>query len=185
METGGPVPSEWKEFISEVLIGSTDLSKRINEVALSITEHYKDLNPILIVVLKGAVMFASDLSRALPFRHELEFIRAKSYEGTQTTGTVKIIGLEHVTLTERHVIVIEDIVDTGLTLRRVCKCLEGAGAASVKCCSLLVKETAQRHEGIPIVDYVAFRVPDKFVIGYGLDYDQAFRHIPFVGVYRQ
>lgn len=185
MESGCPVPTEWEESVSEVLIGTSDIAKRINELAAILSMGYTKLNPILIVVLKGSFIFASDLSRALPFPHELEFIRASSYQGTNTTGNVRIQGLEKAKLKDRHLIVIEDIVDTGLTLRCIYRNLKDAGAASIKCCTLLEKETTRRQEFVPEVDFVAFRIPDKFVVGYGLDFDQRLRHLSFVGVYRQ
>lgn len=185
METGCTVPSQWQDDVSEVLIGSLDIAKRIKELAALLKADYETRNPILMVVLKGSVMFASDLSRALPFAHELDFIRAKSYEGVSTTGMVDIEGLNVNKLKDRHVIVIEDIIDTGLTLSYLYESLKSAGAVSIKCCALLEKETTRRHPNAPTADYMAFRIPDKFVIGYGLDYDQRFRHLPFVGVFRQ
>lgn len=179
------MPPQWNDVVSEVLIGSTDISRRVKELAISLADHYRVLNPILMVVLKGSFMFASDLSRAIPFPHELEFIRAKSYEGTDTTGKVQIQGLEQVCLTGRHVIIIEDIVDTGLTLSHIYKLLQGEGTASIKCCTLLEKETNRRYPEIPKIDYIAFHIPDKFVVGYGLDFNQRLRHLPFVGVFQQ
>ena len=185
MERGGAVPSAWSEDVSEILIGSSNISKRITELGHQLSMEYAGKNPILVVVLKGSFMFASDLSRAMHIPHTLEFIRAQSYRGTESTGQVSIQGLEKVDLQQRHVIVVEDIVDTGLTLKSLYTSFEGAGAASVKCCSFLEKETTRRKPDVPIIDYIAFRIPDKFVIGYGLDFDQKFRHLPFVGVYKQ
>lgn len=185
MQTGDPVPSIWADDVSEVLIGSADIALRISQVAQALAHHYCSLNPLLLVVLKGSVMFAADLSRALPIPHELEFIRAKSYDGTQSTGTIHIQGLESLALSGRHVIVIEDIIDTGLTLRQLYNSLNKVGAASIKTCCLLEKDTARRGKDAPVVDHVLFRIPDKYVVGYGLDCDQRLRHLSFVGVYRQ
>lgn len=179
------VPHEWQHIVSQVLITPSEIRKRISELAVQLSTVYSKQNPILIIVLKGSFLFASDLSRALPFEHEVEFIKAKSYKGTDSTGIVKISGLESANLTNRHVLVIEDIVDTGLTLHHVYDRLTEAGAASVKCCTLLEKDTVRRHKDSPKPDYVAFYIPDKFVLGYGLDLDQRFRHLPFVGVYKQ
>lgn len=185
METGGPVPPQWQDIMSDVLVGSTHISARNAELAATLASDYAGLNPVLIVVLKGAFMFATDLSRALSIPHELEFIRASSYSGTGSTGTVVIHGLEHAKLAGRHVLVVEDIVDTGLTLSHIYARLKDAGAKSVKCIALLEKDTALRLKEVPSVDYIAFRIPDKFVVGYGLDFDQRWRHIPFVGVYKK
>ena len=179
------MPPQWASEIGAILIGSAEISKRVAELGTSLGREYNSLNPILVVVLKGSCMFAADLSRAIPIPHELEFIRAKSYEGTGSTGEVHIQGLDAVDLKGRHVLIIEDIVDTGLTLMRLYEKFEGLGAASVKCCSFLEKATTRRKENVPVIDYVAFRIPDKFVVGYGLDLDQRFRHLPFLGVYKQ
>lgn len=185
MDTVSEVPPVWADDISEVLIGAKDIAKRVEELGTTIAKHYAGLNPVLVIVLKGSYMFASDLSRAMPIPHELEFIRARSYEGTESSGKVNVQGMDVVDLKGKHVIIIEDIVDTGLTLTRLYECFEGAGAASVKVCSLLEKETSRRRESVPNIDYIAFHIPDKFVIGYGLDFDQRFRHLPFVGVFKQ
>lgn len=185
MESGAPVPAQWDTVVSEVLIGTRPLSERIAQLGAEISADYDGLNPLLIVVLKGSYMFASDLSRGISIEHELEFIRARSYVGTESSGRVTIQGLDDVSLKGRHLIVIEDIVDTGLTLTNLYKSFEGAGATSIKTCSLLEKETTRRSSSVPRIDYVAFKIPDKFVIGYGLDVDQRFRHLPFVGVFRQ
>lgn len=185
MESGGPVPQEWKSSVSEVLIGSRELSARIIQLGAEIASHYSSLNPVLIIVLKGSYMFASDLSRSISIPHELEFIRARSYLGTESSGRVTVQGLESVSLKGRHLVIIEDIVDTGLTLTELYKSFEGAGAASIRTCALLEKETVRRKESVPEIDYVAFKIPDKFVVGFGLDIDQRFRHLPFVGVYKQ
>lgn len=185
MQTGDPVPEQWVKSISEILFGRNDIYERITTLGQEMVTEYAMLNPVLIVVLKGSFMFAADLSRALPFPHEVEFIRARSYSGTESTGTVNIQGLEQVDLAGRHVIIIEDIVDTGRTLIELYKAFQGMGAKSVKTCSFLEKETTRRQEDVPKVDYIAFKIPDKFVIGYGLDLNQQFRHLPFVGVFKQ
>lgn len=185
MQSGGEVPMEWRYTVSEVLIGSNNIAKRISELSAQLYLHYSTLNPLLIVVLKGSFMFAADLSRSLTFPHQLEFITAKSYSGTESTGTVQIQGLENAQLSDRHVIIVEDIVDTGLTLSRLYDTFAGAGAASIKCCSFLEKVTVRRKDSVPIIDYIAFRIPDKFVVGYGLDCDQKLRHLPFVGVFKK
>lgn len=184
METGGLVPNVWDDAVSEVLIGTADISKRVSQLGDDLSAKYEGLNPLLIVVLKGSYMFASDLSRSMIITHELEFIRARSYNGTESSGRVRISGLENTSLAGRHVIIIEDIVDTGLTLCRLYEHFEGAGAATIRTCSFLEKETVRRKPNVPKIDFIAFRIPDKFVIGYGLDFDQRYRHLPFIGVYK-
>lgn len=184
MEPGASVPTEWSHDVSEVLLSCTEISRRVCELGETISSDYASLNPLLIVVLKGSVFFATDLSRAINIPHELEFVKAKSYEGTKSTGRVHITGLESTTLRDRHLIIIEDIVDTGLTLKRLVSQLYEAGPASVKCCTFLLKNTHRRMDDTPVPDYIAFKIPDKFVIGYGLDFDQRFRHLPFVGIYK-
>jgi hypoxanthine phosphoribosyltransferase len=182
METGGKVPEPWAAQVGEVLLGSTAIARRVADLGEQITHDYAGRNPVLVVVLKGSFIFAADLSRAIQTPHEVQFIRAQSYTGTESSGTVRITGLEGVDLAKRHVIVVEDIVDTGLTAMELMRGLASLGAASVTLCTLLSKETSRRKEDTPKPDYVAFSIPDKFVVGYGLDHDQKLRHLPFVGI---
>lgn len=184
MNSGGSVPESWRSQISEVLIGSTSIATRLKELGDTISADYEGLDPILVVILKGSIFFASDLSRALTIPHEIEFMRAKSYEGVSTTGVVQIEGLDLTKLVHRHVLIVEDIIDTGLTLTQIHKKLRNTGVASVRTCVLLEKEGQQRIRDAPSLDYVAFHIPNKFVVGYGLDIDQKLRHLPFVGVYK-
>lgn len=184
MNSGDPVPEAWRSQVSEVMIGSADIATRLNDLAADISADYMALNPVLVVVLKGSFIFASDLSRALTIPHEVEFMRAKSYQGVSTTGVVQIEGIDLTKLIDRHVIIIEDIIDTGLTLNRIYAKVQSAGVASVKTCVLLEKMGQQRRRDVPFFDYVAFHVPEKFVVGYGLDMDQTLRHLPFIGVYK-
>lgn len=176
----------WENEIDSVLLSANDLHARVQMLGKEISRFYGQLNPVLLVVLKGSFMFAADLMRAMDVRHDVEFIRCSSYVGTNSTGKVKIMGLEKTQLRNRHVLVIEDIVDTGLTLKNLVEELKSCmDVASVKVCSLLEKDTTRRTHDIPNIDWIAFQIPDKFVVGYGLDVDQRFRHLPFVGVYKQ
>jgi hypoxanthine phosphoribosyltransferase len=185
MESGDEVPELWASEVSEVLLGSESIARRVRDLGEALTADYAGLNPILVVVLKGSFMFAGDLTRVMCTPHELAFIRAKSYVGTESSGNVAISGLDGVDLAGRHVIIVEDIVDTGLTLTKLIKSLCTLRPASVKVCTLLLKITTRRKADSPDVDYVAFTVPDKFVVGYGLDVDQRLRHLPFVGVMKE
>lgn len=179
------VPSEWADDVSEVLLPASAISRRVSELGSSLSTAYAGLNLVLVTVLKGSWIFAADLSRSLSIPHCVEFIRAQSYEGTESTGSVKVLGLERVDVKGRHVLIVEDIVDTGLTLKALFQHFGQLGVASVKCCSFLQKETSRRGQDVPTIDYTAFTIPDKFVVGYGLDHNQRFRHLPFVGVFKQ
>lgn len=185
METGDPVPPPWASSLTEVLLGTSQIASRVSEIGASLSAHYEGLNPVLLIVLKGSFIFGADLSRSLSVSHEVQFIRAKSYVGTESTGEVHVTGLEGVDISGRHVVVVEDIVDTGLTLRQIRKKLTGMGAASVESCVFLKKETDRRGKGTPDETWVAFGIEDRFVVGYGLDFDQKFRHLPFVGVMKE
>lgn len=184
METGDAVPKQWSEKVGEVLIGSAAIARRVAELGEQLSTEYQGQYPVLLVVLKGSFIFSADLSRALTIEHEIQFIRARSYEGTESSGSVSVTGIEGVDLKGRHVLVVEDIVDTGLTLMSLMEHFSKMGAASVKSCTLLQKETARRRADTPAVSFTAFTIPDKFVVGYGLDFDQRLRHLPFVGVYK-
>lgn len=169
--------------IGEVLLSSEEIRTRITELGAELSLAYAGKRPVLVVVLKGSYIFASDLSRALQAAHEVEFIRARSYSGTASTGSVQITGLSAVDLRGRHVLVVEDIVDTGLTLKSISKEISGRGAVSVRTVAFVSKRTKRRIDGTPPVDYHAFEVPDKFIVGYGLDIDQRLRHLPNVCLY--
>lgn len=178
------VPPPWSDKVSEVLLSKQEISRRNIELGKEIGDKYHGCNPILIGVLKGSIIFLADLTRAIDIEHELQFIRASSYHGTESSGKVKIQGLENVDLKGRHVLLVEDIVDTGLTLKHIVDHLESMGPASLKICSFLSKNTKRRLPGTPNVDFIAHYIPDKFVVGYGLDVDQRLRHLPFLGIYK-
>jgi len=125
------------------------------------------------------------LSRALPFEHTLHYARASSYVGTASSGTIRLSGVEGAELAGRHVLVVEDIVDTGRTLAALAPALATVGAASVEVVTLLDKVDVAKVAGVPPVRYVAFACPNAFVVGYGMDISGRLRHLPFVGIYRQ
>jgi hypoxanthine phosphoribosyltransferase len=150
-------------------LSSEIIQQRISELALQISSDYLGLNPIFIGILNGSFMFASDLYKQISVPSTISFIKLASYKGTTSTGTViTAIGLEE-ELNDRHVILIEDIVDTGKTLSEFIPSLKHLSPASIKICTLLQKPEALQHE--VAVDYVGFPIPNKFVVGYGLDYD--------------
>ena len=149
----------------------------VNRLALEITQNFRDKNPVLVGILKGGFIFMADLVRYLDFPLEVEFIRLSSYgSGRQTSGRVKVVqGLSR-SIKDRHVLVIEDIIDTGITVAFLMDYLKKKRPASLKLCTLLDKPSRRRK---PLkIDYHGFTVPDKFLVGYGLDYDEQYRNLP-------
>jgi len=168
-------------LLDRILISSEDIQRRVAELGREISSDYKDSIPILVSILKGGVVFHADLMRRLSILHEIDFMSVSSYEGgTQSTGVVQIRKDMDGSSTGRDVILVEDIVDTGLTLDYLRRILGERNPRSLKVCALLNKVDARRIE-VP-VEYVGFDIPTEFVIGYGLDYDEKYRHLPFIGV---
>lgn len=165
----------------EVLLSEEQIAERIQSLAKEILAVYGDEPITVICVLKGAIIFASDLLRALGPDHSIEFLGVSSYHGTESTGHVRITHDLATSLDGKHVLVVEDIVDTGLTLSYIVKNLRVRGPASLRVASLLDKPSRRQ---IPVqVDFTGFTIEDKFVIGYGLDLDQRFRGLPYIGIY--
>lgn len=157
-----------REF--ETSIPEAEIKQRIKEVAAQINKDMEGRNPLFLAVLNGAFIFAADLMREITIPCEISFVKLASYQGIVSTGNIKeIIGISE-DLTGRHVIIVEDIVDTGLTMKRMVDTLALRNPASVSVCTLFVKPTKMVEE--VKLDYVAFSIPDKFILGYGLDYDQ-------------
>ena len=167
--------------IERVIVSREDLQKRVNELAAQVDKDYKDKNLLLIGVLKGAVMAVADLSRAMQTHVEMDWMAVSSYgSGTKSSGVVRILKDLDRDITNRHVLIVEDIVDTGLTLSWLKGNLESRGAASVEILSILRKPEAAKVE--VSVKYVGFEIPTDFVVGYGLDFDEKYRNLPFIGV---
>jgi hypoxanthine phosphoribosyltransferase len=157
-------------------LSKEDIQKHINRLADELATEYAGKNPVFIAVLNGSFMFASDLFKALKFNAEICFIKLASYKGTKSSGNVvSVIGLD-MSLKDRHVIVLEDIVDTGRTLTHFLPELENQQPASLKLCVLLHKPEATVFP-VPL-DFIGFTIPNRFVVGYGLDYDGYGRNIP-------
>ena len=153
---------------------------RVRELGAALTERYAGKNPLFISILSGAFVFASDLIRAFKGDCEIGFVKLSSYKGTQSTGTIQtVMGLEK-DLTGRHIIVVEDIVDTGRTLHFFLGHLQAQSPASVTTVALLCKPDALQFD-VPI-HHVGFEIPDEFVVGYGLDYDGLGRNLPGIAV---
>ena len=158
------------------------LQQRISELGKDITSDYAEHPPLLVGVLKGAFMFMSDLARAIDLPVEFDFMAVSSYgSATRTSGVVRIVKDLDLDLTGRHVLIVEDIVDSGLTLQYLRKNLRSRGPASLEVCALLVKEGLQK--GDPDLKYVGFRIPPDFVVGYGLDVAEKFRNLPYIAEY--
>ena len=168
--------------VGPVVVTEEQLRDRIAHLGAEIARDYEGRAPLLVGVLKGAFMFMSDLARAIDLPVEFDFMAVSSYgSATKTSGVVRIVKDLDLDLTGRHVILVEDIVDSGLTLSYVRKNLEARHPASLEVCALLVREGLQKHD--PDLRYVGFRIPPDFVVGYGLDAAERYRNLPFVCVY--
>lgn len=168
--------------ILKILFTAEQIQNRIQELGEELKRDYGDKDPVFVGVLKGVVVFYADMLRAFDAPCQMDFMWISSYQGTQSTGNMLVRQDVSADLTGRHVVVLEDILDSGRSLRFVCDHLHAKGAASVKICTLLDKPEG-RLPGIDIqADYVGFRVPNEFVVGYGLDYNEHYRNLPYVGV---
>lgn len=168
--------------VDYVLIEETQLQTRIQELADQITADYTGEEDLLLIcVLKGGYMFLADLSRALKRPHELDFMGISSYgSGTQSSGAVQIIMDLKQPINGRNILIIEDIIDSGHTLDYMRRTLLARNPASLRICSLLNKPS-RREVDVP-VEYIGFDIPDEFVVGYGLDFDELYRNLPFIAV---
>ncbi|MFO7537959.1 MAG: hypoxanthine phosphoribosyltransferase [Chloroflexota bacterium] len=168
--------------VQSVLIDEKQLQQRVRELAEEITADYANEEDLLLIcVLKGGYVFLSDLSRALARPHKLDFMAISSYgAGTASSGTVQIILDLKQPLTGRHVLIVEDIIDSGRTLDYMRRNLLTRGPASLRICTLLNK--AERREVDVPVDYIGFDIPDEFVVGYGLDFGEIYRNLPYIAV---
>ena len=165
--------------IGRIVVEEHELQQRIRDLGKEITSDYDDHPPLLVGILKGAFMFMADIARAIDLPVEFDFMAVSSYgSATRTSGVVRIMKDLDLDLTDRHVLIVEDIVDSGLTLAYLSKNLRARGAASLEVCALLVKEGLQKVE--TELKYVGFRIPPDFVIGYGLDVDERYRNLPFI-----
>ena len=163
----------------EVIIAQDVLQKRIAELGKSISEDYRDKDPVLICVLKGAVIFMADLIRAIPIPIAIDFLSISSYDaGRGESGAVRIIKDLDINIADREVLVIEDIIDTGFTLGYLLRILKARNPASLKVAVLLYSPSL-RIVDLP-VEYKGFEIPDEFVVGYGLDYKENFRQLPYI-----
>ncbi len=168
--------------IGEVVVAADELQARVAELGAQITEDYEGRPPLLVGVLKGAIMFMADLARAIDLPVELDFMAVSSYgNATKSSGVVRIVKDLDLDLSGRHVLVVEDIIDSGLTLGFLRKNLLARNPASVEVCALLVREGQQVRD--PDLRYVGFTIPPDFVVGYGLDVDDRYRNLPYIAAY--
>lgn len=175
---------EMKTDIAEVLLDEQTIQNKVMELGKKISEDYKDKNPVMVCILKGGVIFLTDLIKNISIPLELDFMSLSSYgDTTKSSGVVKIKKDIDVDITGRHVIIIEDIVDSGLTLKYINEYFKRHKPASVKICALLDKPGA--HKIDIYIDYRGFEVGNEFVVGYGLDYAQKYRNLPYIGILKK
>ena len=173
---------DYHEFLEEVLISEEALQKRITELGQEISHDYKGKELILVCILRGGVMFLTDLMRHLTVPHMVDFMSVSSYGigARRSRGQSRITLDLNTDIQKRHVLLVEDIVDSGFTVKAVVELLSARQPQSLKLCALLDK--AERREVEVPIDYCGFVIPDKFVFGYGLDADEYYRNLPFIGV---
>ncbi|MBV8694089.1 MAG: hypoxanthine phosphoribosyltransferase [Chloroflexi bacterium] len=167
--------------IAEILITEQQLRAKIAELAEQITQYYQGKPLLLLGTLKGAIHFIADLSRAIKLPLEMDYIAVSSYgNSTNSSGVVRILKDLEGPIDQKHVLIIEDVVDSGHTLHYLVDMLKRRNPLSLRICALLDKQR-ERIKAVKI-DYVGFRIPDKFVVGYGLDYAQRYRNLPYIGI---
>jgi hypoxanthine phosphoribosyltransferase len=173
---------DYKKFLDEVLIPEDKLQSRIAELGVEISRDYQGEELLLICILRGGVMFLTDLMRHITIPHTIDFMAISSYGAgaRQSSGTVRITMDLSTDIRSRHVLLVEDIVDSGRTIASVLEMLETRHPKSLRICTLLDK--AARREVPVALDYIGFDIEDKFVFGYGLDLDEYYRNLPFIGV---
>lgn len=180
------MPALYEKYLAEILIDEETLHTRVVKLGRQISKDYAGCsNLLLICILKGGVMFLTDLTRAIDVPHEIDFMAVSSYGVgvRESSKTVRIDMDLNAELRDKHVIIVEDIIDSGYTLDFVIRLLHARRPESLKVCTLLDK-ASRREVNIPIA-YTGFVIEDKFVFGYGLDLDEKFRNLPFIGVVRQ
>lgn len=168
--------------IQEILLDEQDIKDIVKKVGAEITRDYADKNPLVIAVLRGAVVFMADIMRAIECPLSIDFMAVSSYgDGVKSSGVVRIVKDLDTKIEGRHVIIVEDVLDSGLTLSYLVRMLKSRNPASIEIAAFLVKDIEGKR---PAIDprYVGTHVPDKFVVGYGLDYAERYRNLPYIGV---
>ena len=164
----------------KIKISSKKIKARVEQIGFELSKQYKDQNPIFIGVLNGSFMFLSDLMRALSIECEISFIQLKSYDGKESSGSVNLIQNFNAKLKNRHIVIVEDIIETGNTLKFLLNKMEGVSTKSIKIVTLLAKNTDRSFEFT--IDHIGFEISQEFVVGYGLDYNERFRHLDSIYV---
>ena len=170
-----------QQDVLRVLLSEEEIRAKCKEMGARISQEYKGKNLMLVTVLKGAVVFLADLMRAIDVPAEIDFMVVSSYgSGVKSSGVVKIVKDLDVPLAGKDLLIVEDILDSGLTLSYIKELLASRGPASIKLATLLDKPSRRKVD--LVADYIGFSVPDEFVIGYGLDYDEKYRNLPYIGI---
>jgi hypoxanthine phosphoribosyltransferase len=170
--------------ISKILFSEQDIQNRIDELATQIALDYSGKKPVIISILKGGFIFMADLVRALPLQVEIDFMAISSYgSGTSSSGVVKIKKDIDIDITGREVIIVEDIVDSGLSLQYIRDYISKHNPSSIRVCVLLDKPAA--HKLDVSFEYVGFNIGNEFVVGYGLDYNEKYRNLPYIGILKE
>uniref|UniRef100_A0A7C4XTE4 Hypoxanthine phosphoribosyltransferase n=1 Tax=Caldisericum exile TaxID=693075 RepID=A0A7C4XTE4_9BACT len=171
--------------IEKVLISDEDIKKRVKVLGREISRDYKDKFPLFVCILRGAFVFLADLVREIDIPISIDFMAISSYGGkTESSGQVKILKDLDTPIEDRHVLIVEDIIDTGLTMDAVTRLLKTRNPKSIKICALLDKVERRIVNNIK-VDYYGFRIPNSFVVGYGLDYEEKYRNLPYIGILKE
>eukprot|EP01089_Gocevia_fonbrunei_P011899 TRINITY_DN2662_c0_g1_i1.p1 TRINITY_DN2662_c0_g1~~TRINITY_DN2662_c0_g1_i1.p1 ORF type:complete len:188 (-),score=47.82 TRINITY_DN2662_c0_g1_i1:480-1043(-) len=171
--------------LEEILYSEEQVAKRVSELADKINVDYAGKEIVLIGILKGSVIFMTDLAKRLTVPATLDFMSVSSYgSGTESSGAVKIVMDARRSITGKHVLIVEDIVDTGLTLKYLLQLLSDRSPASLECVVLLKKPSRLQVTGLE-VKYAGFEIPDKWVVGFGMDYDEHYRTLPVIGVLKE
>lgn len=170
-------------ILERILFTQEQLAERVAELGREISADYRGKQPLFVGILRGCVMFYADLLRAVSVDCNMDFMCVSSYCGTSSTGEVRTMLDLRESIKGRHVIIVEDIVDTGLTLDYLMKNLKNRGAASIEICCLLDKPANRKVDMSP--KYIGFQIENEFVIGYGLDYNELYRNLPYIGVFKK
>ena len=169
--------------LKEILFSHADIEARVKTLAAEITEQYRNKKLTVVFLSSGATLFAADLIRHIPLPLHLDCLSVSSYSGTSSSGTVSIAKDLKLPVSDRHILIVDDILDTGLTLSKVTEAISAKRPASLATCVLLNKE-ARRKISIR-ADFCGFQIDDHFVVGYGLDYNEHYRNLPFIGILKE
>ncbi|MBP3313947.1 MAG: hypoxanthine phosphoribosyltransferase [Oscillospiraceae bacterium] len=172
-----------RQDIESILLSAEELKAGIEKLGKTLTEDYRGKEPVVVGILRGVVPFYATLTQNMDVPMVQDFMSISSYHGTQTTGEIRFKKDLDVSIQGRHVLILEDIVDSGLTLKKVVEELKIRNPASIKVCTLLDKPSGRKVEFQP--DYCCFTIPDGFVVGFGLDYNDHYRNLPYVGILKK